>query len=171
MPDAPTPPPATETPAKTVTPRGYFNKAQLEDLDTAETVLAAAQKNTAALAKRDIDAAYLTGLDGIIKTARSRITATGQSSDTAQSANLSATGAERALVIALQGIQSAAKQKHKMLAEDDDPATNFPLDGYLIGKRLNRSHALLLQNADALIGKAKTDALPGYDAAAIKVVE
>ena len=171
MPDAPAPTPAPGTPAKTGSPRGYFNKAQLEDLDTAETVLAAARKNAAALAGRDINDAYLSGLETIIKTARRRISDTGQSTDTSQSANLSATGAERALVIALQGIQSAAKQKHKMLAEDDDPATNFPLSGYLIGTRLNRSHALLLQNADALLGKAKADSLPGYVPAEIQKVE
>ena len=35
-------------------------------------------------------------------------------------------------------------------ADDDDPATNFPLSGYLFGTRHIRSHALLLQNADAL---------------------
>ena len=59
-----------------------------------------------------------------------------------------------------------------MLAEDDDPATNFPLDGYLIGERLNISRADLLQNAAALIAKATADKLPGYDAPAdIKTVQ
>lgn len=59
-----------------------------------------------------------------------------------------------------------------MLAEDDDPNTNFPLDGYLIGERLNISRADLLQKAAALIGKATADQLPGYDdAAEIKKVQ
>ena len=65
----------------------------------------------------------------------------------------------------LQGIQSAAKQWHKMLATDGDPTTNFALDGYLIGERLNASSPLLKQNAEALLAKATADHLPGYDAA------
>ena len=83
--------------------------------------------------------------------------------EASQAANLKATGKERVLVIALQGIQSGAKQLHKMLAEDGDPTTDFPLDGYLIGERLNLSRADLLQNATALIAKATADKLPGYD--------
>lgn len=64
---------------------------------------------------------------------------------------------------ALHGIQSGAKQWHKMLAEDDDPNTNFPLNGYLIGGALDASRDDLIQNAEALIGKVKADKLPGYD--------
>ncbi len=58
-----------------------------------------------------------------------------------------------------------------MLAEDDDANTNFALDGYLIGERLNPSRAGLLQNGAALIVKAKADDLPGYDTAAIAAVQ
>ncbi len=55
-----------------------------------------------------------------------------------------------------------------MLAEDDDPATNFPTHVYLIGKRLNPNRAALLQNAATLLTKAATDQLSGYDAPAIQ---
>jgi hypothetical protein len=151
-------------------PRGYFNQAQLDDLETAESVLAAAQDHADDLAARQITADYIAGFATAIQQARAKTSATGQSTDKTGAAALNANGAERALIIALQGIQSAAKQKHRMLDEDDDPATNFSTDGYLIGERLNAKRSVLLQNADTLIAKANADNLPGYDAAGIKVV-
>jgi hypothetical protein len=59
-------------------------------------------------------------------------------------------------------IPSSAKQKFKMLAEDGDPTTNFPLDGYLIGARINTSRAILIQSATSLIARATADDLPGF---------
>lgn len=44
---------------------------------------------------------------------------------------------------ALKRIQSAAKQKHQMLAGDGDSVTNFPTDGYLIGIRPDAKHSVL----------------------------
>ncbi len=170
MPDPIVPTP-TPTPAP-VRKRGYFNKAQLDDIDLAESLLSAARKNADPLAKRKIDSAYLDGLGASITEARRRISQTGQSTEAAQTANSNANAEERKLLTALQGIQSAAKQWHKMLDEDEDPSTNFPLDGYLIGPRLNPSRAVLLQNAATLIAKAHADDLPGYaDAADIAPVE
>lgn len=151
-------------------PRGYFNQAQLDDLDLAERVLAAARTHAPALATRQITTDYLAGFASSFEQARAKTTATGQAGDKTGAATLNATGTERALVIALQGIQSAAKQKHRMLAEDDDPATNFPTDGYLIASRLNPNRAALLQNAATLLTKAAQDQLPGYDATALATV-
>jgi hypothetical protein len=59
-------------------------------------------------------------------------------------------------------IQRSAKQKFKMLAEDGDPSTNFPHDGYLIGARINTSRAILIQSATSLIARATADDLPGF---------
>jgi hypothetical protein len=59
-------------------------------------------------------------------------------------------------------IQRSAKQKFKMLAEDGDPSTNFSLDGYLIGARINTSRAILIQSATSLIARATEDDLPGF---------
>ena len=145
-------------------PRGYFNKAQLEDLTVAEDIHAAASAagRAAAFAGQDITAEYLAGLATAIAQARAKTTETGQDADAGQAATLNAGDAEKELVVLLQKIQSAAKQKHRMLAEDDDPETNFPIDGYLFGKRLNISRALLLQNAAALKTKAESDSLPGF---------
>lgn len=169
-PAATTPAADPATPETTGRPRGYFNQAQLEDLATAELLLAAAQAHPDELATRDITAEYLTGFAAAITQARAKTTDTGQAADQGGAATLSALGAERALVVALQGIQAAAKQKHRMLAEDDDPATNFPTDGYLIGQRLNPNRATLLQNAATLLARARADALPGYPAAQIDIV-
>lgn len=108
MPDnatpTPSPAPAPNADEKPTRNRGYFNKSQLEDLVLAEAVLAAGRKNAAALAKRRIDEAYLNGLEDAVKEARRRLNEAGQSVDAAQAANLKATGKERTLVVALQGI-------------------------------------------------------------------
>jgi len=167
----PAPSSKPESEKKPTRSRGYFNKSQLEDLVLAETVAAAARRQVAALTKRRITEEYLTGLENAIKESRRRLTAAGQSGDIAQAANMKATGKVRDLVIKLQGIQSAAKQLHKMLSEDDNPNTNFPLTGYLIGERMDDSRPELLQSAETLIAKAKADDLPGYDATEIATVQ
>jgi hypothetical protein len=172
MSDSTIQPATAPAPTEPVTPkpRGYFNQAQLEDLDIAQAILLAAQENTVALATRQITADYIAGFATTLAAARAKINETGQAKDQSGAATLNAHGAERALLVALHGIQSAAKQKHRMLAEDDDDSTNFPTDGYLIGQRLNANRAALLQNASALIAKATADNLPGYNPAELKKV-
>jgi hypothetical protein len=154
--------PAVTPPAATATPRGYFNQAQLEDLALAELVLGAARSNASALAEQDITAAYLDGFAAHVAETRNRASESGQGKVDAKAATELAGEAAASLFTALQQIQSAAKQKHKMLAEDGDPATNFSTEGYLIGTRLNGSRAALLQNAATLITRIKADSLPGF---------
>ncbi|MGL4400260.1 MAG: hypothetical protein ACRCXD_10360, partial [Luteolibacter sp.] len=170
MPDSTTPPadPSTSAPAA----RGYYQKAQLEDLALAESILTAARDNAADLDEQDISALYLDGFDTVVKESRKRATESGQAKEGSKAATDLTSKAATDLVTGLQKVQSSAKQKHKMLDEDGDPATNFPTDGYLIGTRLNASRAVLLQSADTLILRAKADSLPGFKTAAkIKVVE
>jgi hypothetical protein len=168
MPEQPTTPPTNPSatpgaPAPKTQPKGYFNQAQLDDIKIAEEILPPARDDArkAALAAKDITDAYVTGLADAIKEARQKIAETGQGADDRKAATLNADDAERELITALQGIQAAAKQKHRMLAEDDDPATNFSTDGYLIGQRLNPNRAGLLQSAATLLARAKVDQLPG----------
>jgi hypothetical protein len=156
-----TPAPIVTPPAATV-PRGYFNQTQLEDLGLAETVLAAARSNAAALEEQDVTAVYLDGFAAHVNETRTRASESGQGKEDAKAATELAGKAAIAIFTALQQIQSSAKQKHKMLAEDGDPETNFPTDGYLIGNRLNGSRASLLQNAETLITRIKADSLPGF---------
>ncbi len=161
MSDSPSAPIVTP-PSATTTPRSYFNRAQLEDLDLAELILAATRSNAAELAEQDITAAYVDGFADHVDETRARASESGQGKEEAKAATELAGTAATALFTALQQIQSAAKQKHKMLAEDGDPATNFSTEGYLIGTRLNGSRAALLQNAATLILRIKADSLPGF---------
>ncbi len=154
-------------------PHGFFNQAQLSDIYTAEDILATAANtaHAARLAACGIPEDYVAGLATAVRQAREKTTATGQARQVKLTATLNAKGPQRALITTLQGIQSAAKQKERMDEEDDDPATHFSADGYLSGQRLNPNRATLLQNADSLLTQAKTDALPGFDAAAAAAVQ
>jgi hypothetical protein len=154
--------PIVTPPAAAHAKPGYFNQAQLDDLDLAELILASARSNAAALDEQDITAAYLEGFAAHVVETRTRASESGQGKEDAKAATELAGTAATHLFTALQQIQSAAKQKHKMLAEDGDPETNFPTDGYLIGVRLNGSRANLLQNAATLILRIKADNLPGF---------
>ncbi len=152
---------------ETSTPRtrGYFNQAQIADLELADTVITAALDHPGEMAEQDITPAWLADFQAALQESRARSTAAGQESDESKQATAAAAAAAKALIIALQKIQSSAKQKHKMLAEDGDPATNFPLDGYLIGTRLDANRSALLQNAATLITRVKADQLPGFKTA------
>jgi hypothetical protein len=59
--------PAPVTPA-TATPRtrGYFNQAQIDDLELADTVIAAARGHAAEMEEQDITAAWLDGFESSI---------------------------------------------------------------------------------------------------------
>ena len=117
------------------------------------------------LGSKDITADYMAGLETAITAARGKMASTGQANSGQQPATLNAENAERALITILHAVQAAAKQKHQMLAEDDDVATNFSTAGYLIGERLNPNRQTFLQNAAAMHGKAAVDQLPGYKTA------
>jgi hypothetical protein len=156
------PSPDPDATQETTQPRGYFNRAQLDDVDEAVTVLAAARVRQTELAEQDITAVYLDGLKDAIQEAQTRITAAALAKDQAKTDTLEASASARDLIAALRRIQSSARQKNRMLAEDGDPTTNFPLDGYLIGVRITASRSVLLQSARTLIDRAITDALPGH---------
>jgi small-conductance mechanosensitive channel len=151
-------PPAPDAPAT----RGYFNQAQLEDLDLADSVLTASHSHPAEMTDHDITPAWLVKFQSALTEARQRASATGQQVGEAIQATADTTDAAARLVTALKQIQSAAKQKHQMDAEDGDITTNFTTDGYLIGSRLDASRAILRQCADSLIARAQADSLPGF---------
>jgi hypothetical protein len=145
-------------------PKGYFNKAQLEDIGLARDINAAASApvRAAAFAGKDITPEFRAKQDADIELARRKTTETGQDQDEGGTATLQASGARRALVTMLQGIQSAAKQRQRMEAVDDDPATNFSTDGYLLNVRMNANRSILLQSAATLKSNAERDELPGF---------
>lgn len=119
-----------------------FNRAQLEDLEQAEDFLRFARQAPfqAALAGVHIGDTEVNHLAGLCLHARRR-TASAVRQDTAgETETLQATGAERALVILLQRIQAAAKQKYAR-------RNPVKLQDYFIGQRLNPNDALLHQHA------------------------
>lgn len=154
----PQPDPATDAPR----PRGYFNKEQLEDIDEADSVLTAARSYTVEMADQGISAGYVDSFEAAITEAQARTANAGLTKDQAITETAESLAAAKALEAGLRKIQSSAKQKFKMLAEDGDPSTNFPLDGYLIGARINASRAILIQSATSLITRAAVDGLPGF---------
>ena len=165
MPDSTTTPNASTPPAiasDAPRVRGYFNQNQTEDLGLADSVLAAARSHPEEMTDRDLTTAWLGQFEAALAEARQRASATGQQGGESKQATGAASSAAAGLVKALKQIQSSAKQKHQMLAEDGDPATHFATDGYLIGTRLDANRAILLQSADALIARAKADSLPGF---------
>jgi hypothetical protein len=141
--------------------RGYFNKEQLDDIDLAAAILKSARVYPAEMAEQDITGEFLTGFAETIAEGRTRAAESGQQTDESRQATAAATQAGRALLAGLRKIQSAAKQKHQMLAADGDPSTNFPLDGYLIGIRIIATRSIFIQSATTLILRAKADQLPG----------
>ena len=154
-------PPVT-TPAEAPRARGYFNKAQIEDLGLAESISTATASYLVELDDQDISAAYLTDFAATIGESRARASQSGQGAADSQDATETLGESSVTLHIALQKIQSSAKQKHKMLAEDGDPATDFATGGYLIATRLNASRGVLIQSAETLITRIKADSLPGF---------
>jgi hypothetical protein len=114
-----------------------FNQSQLEDLQFAEEVagLVRTQPYATDLVEREITATQADAL------AARRRTAKAVREDTAgEVLTLQATGHERDLILVLQDIQAAAKQKY---------ARRQPLrlQDYFVGERLNPNEATLHQNA------------------------
>ena len=159
MPEESTPP--VSTTAAPVT-RGYFNKAQIEDLALADSISSATASYLTELDDQGIGADYLAAFSAVIAETRSRASQSGQSAQNSQDATETLGASATSLHIALQKIQSSAKQKHKMFAEDGDPATNFATGGYLIATRLTASRGILIQSAETLITRIKADDLPGF---------
>jgi len=171
------PAPSATTPEDSNNIRGYYNKSNLEDLALAESVFTATNSYPDELTEQDITPAYLTGFSAVIAETRRRASESGQGGEESKTATTALETTAVKLHTRLQKIQSSAKQKHKMLAEDGDPTTNFPTtnfptDGYLIGVRMIASRAILLQSADTLIARIKADDLPGFKTTEkIKAVE
>lgn len=161
MPDpepAPTPP-SPPVPKQT---RGILNKAQLDELTKAEQIARAAQKAVyaALLLLRDITAAYVTTLLADIAAARNKAADAVQSTSAKESATATEGAAQKSLIIAMQEVQAAARQKYART----DPTK---LADYFIGQKLDESRALLEQYSAGIIEKLGTDSLPGITPAKV----
>ena len=133
-----------------------FNQSQLEDLETAEDIVKSARTDPykTALAAREITTAVVDHLAQLCFDARRRTAKVVREETAGQTLTLRATGRERELVILLQEIQAAAKQKYARR----EPSR---LQDFFIGDRLNPNEATLHQNAfsiaDLLTPQTGTD--------------
>jgi hypothetical protein len=154
MPD-PTPPPTPE-PEKNKRPRGILNQAQIQALTKADQICLAAKKGAYApkLSGREIEPGFVDTLLDDIKSARKKASDAVHGTSGKESSSLSEDNTEKELVIALQEIQSAAKQKY---ARTDPPR----LQDYYVGTRLNANRAMLEQASQGMINQLQNDTLPG----------
>ena len=166
--------PAPEAPSTPAATRNdpVLNQAQVLALTKAEQIVAAARKpaHLAALDAREIPVAVLDQLDVDIEAARKASARAIHSSTDKEGATLDQAAAKRALLAAIQEVQSAAKQKYARR----DPVR---LQDYFVGKRLDQSRADLLQYSSGILLRLQGDAaatpavapdpLPGISAAKI----
>ncbi len=163
---------SSSTPAQ---PRSTFNQAQLEDLELAENIAAEARKPAyaTALAARDIAAAVVAALAQLCLDARRKTSEAVHEDTAAEAQTLNATGHERAIVVAIQEVQAAAKQKYARR----EPVQ---LQNYFIGQRINPNEATLHQIAFSIATRltpatgadlaAADDKLPGITLAKINAL-
>ncbi len=160
MPD-PIPAPTPE-PEKSKRARSVLNQAQIQALSKAEQIGLCAQKDdyAAKLAEREIDAGFVSTLLSDVEAARKKSATALRSTTSKESATVTEDHTERDLVVALQEVQSAAKQKYAR----SDAAR---LQDYLVGTRLNASRPTLEQASLNIIDKLGEDSLPGITATKI----
>ncbi len=151
------------TPASKRT-RGNMNHAHVAALAEAEQLCLKAQKAAYAtpLAARQIDAAFVTTLANDVKTTRDKLANAVEGTTSKTTDTVGESNAEQNLMLALQEVQSAAKQKygrsqHTLLA--DYHVNTKP--------RIDSSRAMLEQGAQNIIKKLGSDTLPGITAAKV----
>lgn len=122
--------------------RSTFNRTQLEDLELAEDIVRAARGEPykSELIAREIPPAEVESLWTLCGTARQRTTAAILEDTAGEAGTLLATGQERALILLLQEIQAAAKQKYGRRQP-------VRLQDFFVGRRLNPNDAVLHQSA------------------------
>lgn len=153
------------TPAPTRTPRGTINKNYTDGLDKAKDVCDAAQNplyNAQIIDGVEITAAFLTGLQTEIASARAYLGAAVGGRGTKKTSTAQESAAKIALAQALQGIQTRAYQKFHV------SQPNRVRDTYAGGTNLfDAADPMLEQIATNFLGSAPGDALPKVDAARI----
>lgn len=156
----PTPPPPAEpavAPAVPKQSRGLLNQAQLEALTKAEQIALAALKPAyaAKLTAGGIEPASVTLMQTDAGLARKKSGEAVQGTTGKESATATEAAAQKALVKAIQVIQSRARQKYYFT----DPEA---LTAYYIGtERMDANRAMLEQVSQAILEKLATDTLPG----------
>ena len=165
-PTPPRPTPTPEPPRKPAVTRGEINANWLDGISTTEELVVVAAKDAykTKLAKRKIDAAWLTKLSADLERAR---TLTGQATGKTTGKKV-VTQTEKdlkaALVAQIQSIQAAAKQK---FFTKNKPAL---ADYYFAQNIKGLSRPDLEACATNIADKAKDAALPGIEAAELQAL-
>lgn len=164
MPEEPTPPPPSEPPVPPAVPkqsRGLLNQAQLDALTKAEQVVLAALKPpyAAKLTTGGIEGAFVLLVQTDCGLARKKGGDAVQGTTGKESATATEAAAQKALVKAIQTIQSRARQKY--FFSDPDALTAY----YIGTDRIDANRVMLEQVSQAIIDKLVTDTLPGVTAA------
>jgi hypothetical protein len=143
--------------------RSALNTRQVAELDLTEEVaiVAAKPEFAPALARLELDAAFLSALRGEITSTRQL--AGGAVSKTVAKQDITRVekGLRDDLSALLKDVQKAAKQKVA------DGANRSLLNKYLVGERIDRNRARIEQVAVSFIAHAPADNLPGIDAEVI----
>lgn len=151
----PTPTPSPE-PQKSKRTRSPVNKHLVAELDLTEGLVVTAQKSdyAASLADEEIDAAFITALEGKIEQADPLLGSANNDTADKKEATLDGDKARKALLAQIEKIQKRAKRKYK----PNDPAR----DKYFIGQRIDGNGAMLESSAKAIEQVLATDTLPGH---------
>jgi len=166
-PSPPAPTPSPEPPKKSATERREINQAWLDEISGTEklAVVAAKDDYKAKLAKRKIDAPWLTKLNADLKKARDL---TGQATGKTTGKKVvtkEEQGLRDALIEQIQSVQAAAKQKYfaknKRALADYYYAKNLP----------GMSRSDLEACATNIKAKAKDAALPGIEADELQALD
>ena len=167
MPDpTPTPtPPPTPTP-KTTPKRGLVNQALLDELTSAEAILAAAKPaaRAAMLAVGGIDVGKITALTAAIAAARTQAAQAAQGTTGKQGVTAEESGLLDDLVNKIQEVQKRARQKY-------DGTEPVKLKDYAVGQQFYNSRSLLEQTATNILSKLASDTLPGITPAKIAALQ
>ncbi len=157
IPPAPIPPTLPSVPKHS---RGLLNQAQLDALTKVEQVVLAALKPAHAtkLTAGGIEGAFVLLVQTDSGLARKKSGEAVQETTGKESATATEATAQKALVKAIQTIQSRARQKYFFTEPD-------ALRAYYIGAdRIDANRAMLEQVSQAIIEKLATDTLPGVTA-------
>ena len=157
---------ATTAPEKPKATRGIINQKNLDGLDKAGLVTVAAKKADYAplLTARDITGVFVTQLDTDIAACQARIGKAIDLTSDIRTATDAEAQAQSNLITALKEVQAAAKQKYSR-------TTPAQMKDYFVGEKLDTSRATLVQIADSISEKLKTDTLPGIDAAKVTALK
>ena len=154
MAEEPTPQSPPEPTPKRV--RSPLNKAQEAELNKAEQIGRTSQKAAYAgrLAAREIISGFVNQLLADAASARTKSADALHSTTGKTSASLTENNAEANLVVAIQEIQAAARQKYARTQPEK-------LRDYFIGQKLTGNRPMLEGYSQAIIDKLATDTLPG----------